>query len=723
MAAVTVVKTIGSTGTFSTPQLWEDGAPASLTTAELSAAGSFAVASFIQGEALTFVGSGATGKFLDTDSTGPGTGSFVTYGITAGNPAAGDVVTGGTSGATCVLSSSTAVNVGVIWQGQTQNQEFTATGVVLTISGSTSSASAYKELTTVAGASFRDNANAQTNALRYNAANGAGIRATAVNGTGVSIIEANARVSKLQIGVSLATSAALSASQANNLLENLILEGTVVAAASTSGTVVLSSSATMRNSIVIQRATAADHILGTSTGSPSLFNCTFVAADDLAAAPASILKSGASGTVTVKNCALFAGDPTSAIVTGSATYTFTTCYSDISGTTGVTQTTFSSEFQDVNDATRDFRLKTGAAQIDTGTTDATNAAFDIVGTSRPNGVAYDVSAWEFVPTSAGPPTNIIWPNPPVPRVEGWTRSTPPTLMAAAVRPLRVYDWPPLRAVPLETRTQGTPATLLAASVMPHSAWIWTAPAPPAARAPWVQNNPIYTTPATAPPFAFDWSRQAPLTAKRIDTSTQSTPPTLLAATVRPPAVAAWPAPQSAAALASWTQSNAALLAAPVGVPVVNYNWPTPAANPTPASWVQSTALLLQQAPVNVPLANYDWSAPFAKPTAVTWVQSTSAMLQAATVRPPAMVDWANQPQSGPSQRTSVQPSNVVLLATLAAVRPPIASLYAPPVLPPIDRNLGGFVTSTPATLFPATVPGTELHARQFIADVGRMMLR
>ena len=66
---------------------------------------------------------------------------------------------------------------------------------------------------------------------------------------------------------------------------------------------------------------------------------------------------------------------------------------DSSGTAGVTQTTYSSEFVDVNDATRDFRLVTGAAQKDTGTTDATNAAIDIAGTARPFGAAYDVGAW------------------------------------------------------------------------------------------------------------------------------------------------------------------------------------------------------------------------------------------------------------------------------------------------------------------------------------------
>jgi len=99
--------------------------------------------------------------------------------------------------------------------------------------------------------------------------------------------------------------------------------------------------------------------------------------------------------VTVQNCALFTGDSTKAIKFGGATFNFTTCYSDISGTTGVTQTTYADVFQDVNDATRDFRLKPSAALTDTGTTDATNAASDIVGTTRPQASAYDVGCWEL----------------------------------------------------------------------------------------------------------------------------------------------------------------------------------------------------------------------------------------------------------------------------------------------------------------------------------------
>jgi hypothetical protein len=62
----------------------------------------------------------------------------------------------------------------------------------------------------------------------------------------------------------------------------------------------------------------------------------------------------------------------------------------------VTQTTYADEFQSVNDATRDFRLKTGAAQVDSGTSDPVNASTDIVGTGRPNKAGYDVGAWELV---------------------------------------------------------------------------------------------------------------------------------------------------------------------------------------------------------------------------------------------------------------------------------------------------------------------------------------
>jgi hypothetical protein len=396
MASVTVIKTFGTTGTFSTPQLWEDGKPADLTTSEQSAAGTFAVASFMQGEALTFVGSGAVGAFLHTDSTGPGTGTFITYSLISGNPAASDVATGGMSTGTCILSSGTADFVGVVWQGQSQNQEFSGTGTRLTIEGSTTSTTAYTECTTVAGASFRDHVNVQTNALRYNAANGCGMTASNDNALTVVIGEAYSRLLGMQVSATGSGGRGVSVTNGGILVNHCIVEAFYAGASTSSGVLNAGGAFTCANTVIIQRASAADHIVSTGTHNPSLYNCTIVAPDDLATAPTSIFLSGASGTVTVQNCGLFAGDSTKAIKVGTATFNFTTCYSDISGTAGVTQTTYGNEFQNVLSSERDFRLKTGAAQIDTGTMDAVNAAIDIAKTNRPSGPLYDVGAWEFI---------------------------------------------------------------------------------------------------------------------------------------------------------------------------------------------------------------------------------------------------------------------------------------------------------------------------------------
>lgn len=403
MAVQTVVKTVGTTGVFSTPQLWEDGGPVVYTTAEKSAAGTFLVAAFAQGEAITFVGSGATGKLLDTDSTGAGTGTYLIYSITSGNIAASDVATGGTSGATCVITSGTPDHVGVIWQGQQQNQEFAGTGNQLTGAGGTTSTAAYPHYTTVAGASFRNHASVQSNALKYDATLGAAIRGTSSNTATVTFSD-QGRISGLQITATGAGGRALGLSENDSVVEFCILEGNYIATSSALGVLYWTANQTgaiIRNTLIIQRTSAADHIVGTSAASPSFFNCTIVAADDLATAPAAVFLSGASGTVTVTNCALFAGGdvPTGA---GSATFTYTTCYGDDSTpATGITAAAIADQFENVDDATRDFRVKTGAGLIDTGTTDATHGPIDIAGTARPSGAAYDVGCWEFVAAAGG----------------------------------------------------------------------------------------------------------------------------------------------------------------------------------------------------------------------------------------------------------------------------------------------------------------------------------
>jgi hypothetical protein len=269
---------------------------------------------------------------------------------------------------------------------------------MLNITGSTVSTVAHKELTTVAGASFRDNVNAQINALRYNSANGAAITSTVNAAPTVDISESFVALSNLQIANTAANGSALSISGTFGIHNNLILEGTRNSAVASDGiyySPISPNTTSLSNSIIVQRNSATDHIVGTFNANLIFRNVTIVAPDDLATAPTRIILTGSSGSPTFQNCSLFAGDSTKAIFGGSGTPTFTTCYSDIVGTSGVTQTIYANEFQNVNDATRDFRLKLGAAQIDTGTTDVTFAATDIVGTSRPQKMAYDVGAWEF----------------------------------------------------------------------------------------------------------------------------------------------------------------------------------------------------------------------------------------------------------------------------------------------------------------------------------------
>lgn len=279
-----------------------------------------------------------------------------------------------------------------IWQGQCFNQEFfSSSATLLTVSGTTTDATRYKELTTYAGASFVDNASVQTNALRYNASNGAGIRNSYAWGGPVSVNESYFRISKLQI--SATTAVAFNGSGTTGLvMDKCIVEnsGTSNEALKTYG------SCTVKNTLVVGRSTG---VLAALSNGTSAYNCTFARTGS----STSNIFNGSYGTSTLKNCAFFGGATT--LAGGSSSKTYTTCYTDTasppSGCTTVSyDTSTGSGFENKTDATRDFRIKAGSALLDVGTTDTTNAAYDIVGTARPQGSAYDVGAWELVVAGA-----------------------------------------------------------------------------------------------------------------------------------------------------------------------------------------------------------------------------------------------------------------------------------------------------------------------------------
>lgn len=276
------------------------------------------------------------------------------------------------------------------WRGELKNETFTLTSGV-SFTGITTNSTYYVELTTEAGASFADNANVQTNALRYNASNGAAITCSTAWVPMLSVATSmHFRMSMVQIRSSHNNTSTFTqnAVSGNTTVNRCIVE----TQHSSNGAVVLyGSGSTVSNSLLInRRSSSVGPALGVGNGAGA-YNCTLACT----VAAGAVAITGNYGTPVVKNCAVFGF---TAIKSGGNTPTYTTCATDIaSPPTGFTGSlTGSSQFESLTDGSHDFRLKSGSSLIGAGTTESTYAATDIAGTSRPSGTGYDIGAWEFV---------------------------------------------------------------------------------------------------------------------------------------------------------------------------------------------------------------------------------------------------------------------------------------------------------------------------------------
>ena len=281
------------------------------------------------------------------------------------------------------------------WVGECYNDsEFAVAGTVVNIAGETTDATHTITLTTGTGQSFRDNANAQTNALRYNQSNGVGLRGTA-NYSNTVLVSANF-VSLIGLQVQKGDAAgggqrAISAGGTNFAVRYCIVE-------CVGGYCITCGNINLTNCLVVQLKAGSSGL--NTSGADASFVCvnnTIVMPSNLAAGGSWPIAIGyPSGTRNVKNCAMFGFNsvPTSGL-------SYTTCYTNVASpptgcTTVAYDTSTGSGFQNITSATRDFRIKSGSAMLDVGTTDTTNAANDIVGTARPSGVGYDIGCWEFI---------------------------------------------------------------------------------------------------------------------------------------------------------------------------------------------------------------------------------------------------------------------------------------------------------------------------------------
>lgn len=282
-----------------------------------------------------------------------------------------------------------------IWRGECYNDsEFVTAGTVLVMGGITTDSTRYPELTAATGQSFIDHASVSSNARKYDASKGVGLRSSGIytyavdNGLGVSY----ARFSRLQF--QRGSNAGWSVYQENstdNDWNQCIFEG--------GETRVSGGGTRIRNSLIISDKGATG--LRLKYGADA-YNCTVVWPSDVSNTGTTGIVSNDSGNI-VQNTAVF-GFATASSGTFDTTNSKNnaTDLGSIVGASGnQVSKTYANQFQNTTTASRDFRPKAGADTIDNGTTDSTNAATDLIGTSRPSGSAYDIGAEEYVTVGGG----------------------------------------------------------------------------------------------------------------------------------------------------------------------------------------------------------------------------------------------------------------------------------------------------------------------------------
>lgn len=298
---------------------------------------------------------------------------------------------------------SNLVTADQIHRGKLLNQEHTTTGFV--ISGFTTDATRYIELTTDTGCSFMDHANKATNPGRYNASVGAGIKCTASTAT-INVQQSYTRISKIQVTNTNTGSTAQpafytsGAAITNIRVENCIFEAYSVNTSIKGVVRMTMPSSFFLNNLVIQLKNDAAGILAALTGGCTAINNTFV---NLGATPLT------QGILTASVATVSKNNYIGGVVSpedGVIAMTKTNCYSNATATGYTVAALSTSTFQNITIGSHDLRLASGSSLIDAGVTDATNAPADIIGVSRPQGSAYDVGAYETPSTT--PSATISW---------------------------------------------------------------------------------------------------------------------------------------------------------------------------------------------------------------------------------------------------------------------------------------------------------------------------
>lgn len=285
--------------------------------------------------------------------------------------------------------------------GKLANEGFTE---AVTIGGATVDATRYRVLTTQASASFVDNIG--SGALYYNTANGAYI--TMASGVTITLTENYVRLEKLQVQLTggFGASTIEFASRTGTRISQCIARS---ACSNNPHAVISGNSSTnalITNCLVIYDVAGNGGGRGISGGYGStneVFNCTFVQPSNRTSAGIGM---NLSNSWTAKNCASFGfSDPFNGACTGSYLSAVTGSTYDF-GSTGNVDAAYSvATFTQPSTASApDYRLPSGSALINVGTSGGNIPTTDILGTTRSS---YDIGCFEFVATAAAGIANAL----------------------------------------------------------------------------------------------------------------------------------------------------------------------------------------------------------------------------------------------------------------------------------------------------------------------------
>jgi hypothetical protein len=270
----------------------------------------------------------------------------------------------------------------------------------VTIAGATTDATRYRHLTVAAGESFADHADKLTNALKYDQTKGVGISSSTFGAQVVYLQENYARVSRVQIEAISTADRGVRMDNTNNLASGVLVDGTY----RQQGFYLSSTTAKCVNCLAIVRNTAGAvtgfHFQYFNVSTWGTFNCTAVRPSDLTGTVGGGFRHSNSGRAAVaKNCAAFGfvggNEGFSNAAWASSDYNATDSATATGGGNDLVELTYANQFENVEDSTSDFRVKSGSDLDGAGVTDSSNTNdLDIVEQTREANPT--IGAWEFI---------------------------------------------------------------------------------------------------------------------------------------------------------------------------------------------------------------------------------------------------------------------------------------------------------------------------------------